>query len=461
MPAEKEGTHLIALAHRHDKDMTTGSIPLHLLQFAVPLLIGNVFQQLYNTIDSIIVGNYIGKEALAAIGCSSPIINTFINFFSGLASGAGVVISNYYGAKDKDRLHRSVQTTVTLTLILCVVLTVLGVLLTPMMLRMMQTPDDVFASGAQYLQIYFGGISSLLLYNIGAGILRAVGDSTRPLYILIFCAVLNTILDIVFVQVFRWGIAGAAVATVVSQLLSAGVVFYILISAKEDYRFQPGKLMLSRRILGMICSIGLPSAIQMAITAFSNVFVQSYINRFGSSFMAGWTAYVKIDGFAMQPLNSLSVAITTFIGQNFGAGEVARVRKAPRYALALGAVIFIVCVPPLMIFAPQLVRLFNRDPEVIRHGAYFIRVISPFYVAFCINQVYTGMLRGSGDSIASMVILLFSFVVFRQIYLFTAYRLNLGVLSITLGYPVGWVMCASLLLIYYYTKGKYRTSLQK
>lgn len=439
--------------------MTSGSIPRHLLLFALPLFAGNVFQQLYNTVDSVIVGNYVGKEALAAIGCTAPIINTFISFFSGLSSGAGVIISNYYGAKDKKNLQSSVHTTLSLTFILCAVITCLGVFFTPALLRMMKTPEDVFREGVVYLRIYFYGVSGLLLYNTGAGILRAVGDSSRPLYVLIFCALTNTFLDIFFVKTLGWGVAGAAWATIISQALSAAVVLLLLGISKADYRIRIKELKLARGVLGAIASIGMPSAIQMAVTAFSNVFVQSYINRFGSSYMAGWAAYEKIDSFAMQPMSSLSLAVTTFVGQNFGAGKVERVRSGPKYGLLLGFSIMILLIPPLMIFAPQLVSLFNREAEVVQFGTYFIRTISVFYIALCVNQVYSGMLRGGGDSISAMVIMLFSFVAFRQVYLYIVYHMGLGVPAITLGYPVGWMMCSSLLLIYYYTKGRKRTSI--
>lgn len=442
-----------------DTDMTSGSISRHLLLFALPLFAGNVFQQLYNTVDSIIVGNYVGKEALAAIGCTSPIVYTFISFFTGLSTGAGVVISNYYGAKQRDNLRRSVHTTLSLTLILCAVITVLGVVFTPALLRMMNTPDEVFQEAIIYLRIYFYGVSGLLLYNTGAGILRAVGDSVRPLYVLILCAVTNIVLDIFFVKNLGWGVSGAAWATIIAQIISAVIVLALLSFADTDYQIRIKELKLSRGMLGAIVSIGMPSALQMSITSFSNVFVQGYLNRFGSSFMAGWAAYAKIEDFAVQPLASLSLAITTFAGQNFGARKVDRVRKAPKCGLLLGFTVLLLTVPPLMIFAPRLVSLFNQEAEVIQYGTYFIRRISCFYVALCVNHVYSGILRGSGNSVSTMIILLFSFVVFRQIYLYVVYSLNLGMNAITLCFPAGWAVCASLLLVYYYTKGRKRTSI--
>ena len=446
----------MAVFQRKDTDMTEGGIARLLIVFALPLMIGNIFQQLYNTVDSIIVGNFVSRQALAAVGCTAPIINTLIGVFVGLASGAGVVISQYYGAKDREKLHTAVQTTVALTLVMCVVLTAIGVLMTPFMLRLMATPEDVIGEASTYLTLYFWGISGMLLYNIGAGILRAVGDSTHPLYFLIFSATTNTILDYLFVKVFSWGIAGAAIATVVSQFLSALLVLRMLIVSDADYRIDPRALGFNRSILRRICDIGVPTSLQMGITALSNVFVQSYINRFESSCMAGWAAYNKLDAFAFLPLMGFSVAVTTFVGQNYGAGKLDRARKGPLYALGIGTILMIVILTPMMIFAPTLVKLFNQEAEVVAYGTLFIRLISPFYLLCTINQVYSGALRGVGDTKATMVIMLLSFVLFRQIYLFTAYRLGGGIVPIALGYPSGWVMCSAIILIYYYRFARQR-----
>lgn len=432
--------------------MTYGSIPRLLITFAIPLLIGNLFQQLYNTVDSIVVGNFVSKQALAAVGCSTPIINMLIGVFMGFSSGAGVVISQYYGAKDGEKLHDAVQTAITLTLILCAVLTAVGVTAAPFLLRMMDTPADVFPEAVEYLRIFFWGMTGTLLYNMGAGVLRAVGDSTRPLYFLIFSTLLNTVLDVLFVRFFSWGIAGAAWATVISQCISALLVMLLLSRAKTDYRVDYRRLGIRGRILRKILAIGLPSALQLGITAFSNVFVQSYINRFDSSAMAGWAAYLKIDSFAMLPMMSLSLSITTFVGQNLGAGNRDRAISAPKLAMKMGLAVMVVILTPLMIFAPQLVRLFNGDPEVLRFGTWFIRVISPFYLTFSANQVYMGALRGAGNTRSPMFISLGSFVVFRQIYLFVSYRLGGGLLAVTLGYPAGWILCSVLLYFYYHSR---------
>ena len=440
---------MASVLKRRDTDMTEGSIPRLLIHFALPLLIGNIFQQLYNTVDSIVVGNYVNKQALAAVGCTGPIINTLIGLFAGLAAGAGVVISQYYGAKDREKLHSAVQTTITLTLIMCVALTVLGVALTPYMLKMMDTPDDVFVEAVEYLRIYFMGVSGLLLYNIGSGILRAVGDSTHPLYFLIFFALTNTVLDVLFVKFFHMGIAGAAIATVIAQCISALLVISMLIRSSADYRIDLRALQLRGSILRKVCAIGIPSALQLAVTAFSNIFVQSYINHFESSCMAGWAAYNKIDAFALLPMMSLSMAVTTFMGQNLGAGKLARAKKGPLVCLGISMIINVLILIPLIFLAPQLVSLFNQEEEVLRFGTLFIRMISPFYLLCAINQILSGALRGAGDTKTSMFIMLGCFVVFRQIYLFIVYRLGGGIIPIALGYPAGWILCSSILLIYY------------
>ena len=430
--------------------MTAGSIPRLLISFAIPLLIGNLFQQLYNTVDSIVVGNYVGKEALAAVGCTGPVINALVSVFIGLSTGSTVVIAQYFGAKDFEKLSQAVHTTILLTLATCVLLTVVGVLATPAMLRMMQTPEDVFDQAAEYLRIFFCGITGVHLYNSCAAILRAVGDSTRPLYLLIFCTLTNTVLDVLFTGFLGMGIAGAAWATVISQFLSAILVMRLLLRTDADYKVELSKLHIDLPILRKICLIGIPSAVQMGITSLSNVFVQSYVNRFESTILAGWTAYNRVDSFAMLPMMSLSTSITTFIGQNLGAGNLDRAKKAVRIGVVMGLVSMTILLAPLMLFAPQLTRLFNSDSEVVRYGSWFIRVISPFYLAFAINQVYLGALRGAGNTRSSMFICLSSFVVFRQIYLFVSYRLGGGLTAVALGYPAGWVLCTILLLLYYY-----------
>ena len=369
------------------RNMTEGNIWMHLILFALPLLIGNLFQQLYNTVDSIVVGNFVSKTALAAVGSTDNIINTIIGFFSGLATGAGVVISHSFGSGDKKALHRAVHTTITLTFVLSIFFTIAGLLLAPLFLKLMATPEDVLPEASAYLRIYFAGVSGLMIYNMGSGILRAVGDSRRPLYILILCAVTNIVLDLAFVVYLGAGVEGVAYATIISQWISAILVLVILTKEQSDYRLVWKDLRIDKRTTLSILRIGFPAGLQMAITAFSNVFVQSYINQFGSSCMAGWTTYGKLDKFCLLPIQSLGLSITTFVGQNLGAKKMERARKGTAYAVILSIGAALVLMMPVMATAPMLATLFTNDPEVIAYGVRFIRLMMPFYVAISFNQI--------------------------------------------------------------------------
>lgn len=435
---------------RKDKDMTQGGIVKLLIQFSIPLLIGQLFQQLYNTVDTLVVGNFVGKEALAAVGSTASIINMLIGVFLGFSMGANVVVSQYYGAHDEKSVHDTVHTTIVMSLAFSVILTVLGVVLVPLMLRMMDTPADVFQDAAAYLRIYFTGVSGLILYNMGSGILRAVGDSKRPLWFLIFSAIMNTILDLVFVVVFDMGVAGVAWATIISQFLSAVLILFVLSRTSGPYRLIWSHLRINRAILNSIIQIGLPSSIQQGVTAFSNVFVQGYINRFGSAYMAGYSAYGKVDVFALLPMQAVSMASTTFVGQNIGAGDVQRAKKGIHASLLLSIGCTAILIIPMMIFAPQIISVFNSEPDVIYYGALYMRLTSPFYLTVCINQIFAGALRGAGDTRAPMFIMLGSFVVFRQIYLFVFSRIFPGnFYPIVFAYPAGWILCSTLLYIYF------------
>lgn len=433
----------------HSMTMTQGSILRQLLLYSLPLLAGNFFQQCYNTVDSIVLGNFVGKAALAAVGTTTPIINTLIGLFLGLSAGIGVVISQFYGAREDEKVGQAVQTSLVLVLVLCAAFTVVGVWMVPFMLKLMATPADVFGPAQEYLQIYFAGVAGLMLYNLGSGILRAVGDSRRPLYFLLFSAGINTVLDLLFVAVFHWGIAGAAIATIAAQAISAVLALGVLTASRECYRIQWRGLKVQRGILKNIFIVGVPSALQLAITSFSNVFVQSYVNRFASSCMAGWAAYQKIDAFAILPMTTLSVTATTFVGQNVGAGNWERAKQGIRCSLAIATVVAVVVLVPLMIFARPLCGLFNQEPEVLDYGVYFIRLISPFYLIANFNQIYAGALRGAGDAKVPMFIMLGSFVAFRQVYLLITYRVFGTLLPVALGYPVGWIVCSVILLLYY------------
>ena len=435
------------------RNMTEGNIWMHLILFALPLLIGNLFQQLYNTVDSIVVGNFVSKTALAAVGSTDNIINTIIGFFSGLATGAGVVISHSFGSGDKKALHRAVHTTITLTFVLSIFFTIAGLLLAPLFLKLMATPEDVLPEASAYLRIYFAGVSGLMIYNMGSGILRAVGDSRRPLYILIVCAVTNIVLDLAFVVYLGAGVEGVAYATIISQWISAILVLVILTKEQSDYRLVWKDLRIDKRTTLSILRIGFPAGLQMAITSFSNVFVQSYINQFGSSCMAGWTTYGKLDKFCLLPIQSLGLSITTFVGQNLGARKMERARKGTAYAVILSIGAALILMMPVMAAAPMLATLFTNDPEVIAYGVRFIRLMMPFYVAISFNQILGNALRGAGNSVVPMILMMSSFIVFRQIYLFAISHIYNTITSVALGYPFGWILCSVLLLIYYMKVG--------
>ena len=430
--------------------MTSGPIVRQLVAFALPLMLGNVFQMLYNTVDSIIVGNFVSKQALAAIGSTTMIVNMLVFFFNGFSTGAVVTIGQFYGAQKMEKLHKAVETTIAATFLLSLLFTIGGVLSVKPLLRMMSTPEDVFEDATVYLRIYIGGISGLLIYNIGSGILRAVGDSTRPLYFLILTSLVNIVLDLLFVVVLGTGIAGAAIATILSQFLSAVLILLMLTRTKDIYRLDWKELQMDGQILGKIFAIGMPAGIQSVLTAFSNIFVQSYINSFGSDCMAGWSSYNKLDQFIMLPMQSMAIASTTFVSQNVGADNDQRADRGTVASLMLTCGITGVIIALLVGFAPESVRLFSPDTAVIAYGVLFIRTNVVFLIFNCVNHVLAGALRGRGDSRGPMIIMLSTFVGLRQIYLFvmTRYIANTPRM-VGLGYPVGWVSCCVVELIYY------------
>ena len=441
------------------RNMTVGPIFGQLVLFSLPLMLGNVFQMLYNTVDSIIVGNFVSKQALAAIGSTTMITNMMVFFFNGFSIGAGVTIGQYFGARDMEKLHRAIETTMAATFLLSLIFSIVGVILVKPLLRMMSTPEDVFSDATVYLKIYIGGISGLLIYNMGSGILRAVGDSTRPLYFLILTSILNIILDLYFVIVLKTGIAGAAIATILSQFLSGTLILVLLTRTKDIYRLNWRELRLDFPILRRIVAVGLPAAIQSVLTAFSNIFVQSYINFFGSDCMAGWSSYNKLDQFIMLPMQSMAMAATTFVSQNVGARNERRADRGTISALVLTCGITGVIIALLILFAPSAVRLFSPDPAVISFGVLFIRTNVAFLLFNCINHVLAGALRGRGDSRGPMIIMLCTFVGLRQIYLYVVTHFIANTPRIVgFGYPGGWVSCCMIELLYFAYRRRQRLS---
>ena len=434
---------------RTDSDMTQGTIWRHLLHFSLPMAIGLLFQQLYNTVDTVVVGQFVGKEAQAAVGSTGSIIYTVVGFCAGLASGATVLISQRYGAHDGQGLSRAVHTTISVTFLLSLLATALGQLMIDPMLRFMQTPENVMDEAHEYLSIYFYGVSGVLFYNMGGGVLRAVGDSRRPLVFLIISALLNTALDLLFVLHLGMKVDGVAYATILSQIISALLILITLSREPGAYGLRWRQLAIDRVSLRSILRVGLPTSVQTAVTSFSNVFVQSYINSFGDACMAGYGIYNKVDAFVMIPMQAIGLASTTFVGQNWGAKQPRRAREGVRTAewlcilstFVLGAAVFTLSRP--------LLRFFSPVEEVVAFGQRFIRIATPFYFALCFNQILSGALRGIGDATAPTVIMLCSFVLFRQAYLAVTRMMGLGFTAVALAYPVGWVMCTALLMLRY------------
>ena len=414
------------------------------------------------------IGQTGNDEAFAAVGSVGPIINILIGFFLGFSSGAGVIISQYFGAKDEESASKTVHTGMALTLVMAVLFTVIGVTGTPLILRLMLGSEaaageaSVFAEAKTYLTIYFSGVISLMIYNIGAGYLRAIGDSQRPFYFLIVAAITNTLLDLLFVFVFEMGVAGVALATVVAQTLSATLTLITLFESDTCIKLKIKCIRFDKDHLFKIIKVGFPAAIQMAITSFSNVFVQSYISKatvpgltlsakdMQTVALASWTAYSKIDQFIFLPIQSIGLAVTTFVGQNLGIGDTKRAKKGTYVGLLMAAISAIIIIIPIIIFAPFWASIFSDTPEVVTNSAILLRFISPFYLCCCVNQVMSAALRGSGNTTAPMIIMLSAFVGFRQLTLFvTSNFISNNLLPIGMSYPLGWLACATTILIYF------------
>ncbi len=430
-------------------DMTDGSIVKHIIMFSLPLLFGNVFQLLYNTVDTWVVGNYVSDEAYSAVGSVGPIINMLIGFFSGLASGAGVVISQCFGAGRYDKVKAASHTSVLLTLVMTLLFTAVGVFGTPTFLRLMSTPDEVFPEAKRYLTIYFAGIAGLLFYNIGAGILRAIGDSRRPFYYLVVSALLNTVLDLVFVIKFGMGVEGVAYATIIAQGVSAVLVFATLFMTRLPVGLSLGEMKPDFAILGKIVRVGIPAAVQMAITSFSNIFVQGYINYFGKNAMGAWTTFHKLDQFLLLPMQTVAISATTFVGQNLGAGKDARAKRGVSISLLLSLASSAIIMIPLLVFAPYAVAFFNDSPDIVTLALEVVYWVTPMYLVCCYNQVSAAALRGAGNAKVPMIIMVSSFVGVRQIYLFVmANFISNTFIPIIYSMPVGWLAASLGLFVY-------------
>lgn len=432
------------------QDLTKGSIVKAIILFSVPLLIGNLFQQLYNAVDSYVVGNYVGKVALAAVGASTPIINMLIGFFMGISIGAGVVIAQFFGAGDLSKMKKAIHNSIALTLVIGVVLTVIGLVFNDPILKAIGVPSDVFSEASTYLSIYFWSLIFVMIYNMGSGILRSVGDSKRPLYFLIFSSIINIVLDFLFVKNFGFGVAGAGYATLIAQAISAIMVMYVLMKTEDSYKVVLKDIKFDKEILLKIIKIGLPTGFQQSIVSLSNVIVQSYINVYGASVIAGYSVTIKIDGFVNLPLQAFNMAITTFVGQNIGAKQYNRVKKGAYITTFLAMVTIGFFVVIMYFFGRDFIALFNQEKDVIDAGRLMQLTFLPFYIFLPINQVINGVLRGAGRSAVPMYVMIFSFVFLRQIYLFLVTKVTSDVVYVFLGWPTTWVVCSLIFIVYFF-----------
>ena len=429
--------------------MTSGSIGKRMMFFALPLLLGNLFQQLYNTVDSLIVGNFLGSSALAAVSSSGSLIFMLIGFLSGISAGAGVVISQYFGAEDVPNIQRAVHTTVAFGIAAGLLMTIVGILLSPQILAWMGTPESVMPESISYLQIYFSGSLGFVLYNVFVGILQAVGDSRHPLYYLMASSVINLVLDILFIGFFHTGVGGAALATVISQVFSAILCFVQLLRTKESYQLRLSSIRFDLPMLGRIIRIGLPSGVQNSIIAFANVVVQSYINAFGEMAMAGYGAYTKIEGFAFLPINSFTMAMTTFVGQNLGAGQTERTRKGARFGILVTVVMAELIGVIVMLFAPQLISAFDSTLAVVQFGVEKARTAALFYCLLAYSHSVASVIRGAGKAVVSMLIMMTFWCVVRVAFLAVSIPFTHSVLMVYAVYPLTWALSSVAFFFYY------------
>lgn len=419
-----------------------------MLLFALPIFLSNLFQQLYNAADSLIVGNFIGKNALASVGSSGNLIFLLVGFANGVALGAGVLIARYFGAKDDASLERAVHTTVALGLAGSAALTIFGVLLTPQILRWMGTPANVMADSVAYFRIYSAGISTVILYNLGAGILQSVGDSRSPMRYLIMASLLNVVLDLLFIAEMKCGVGSAALATVLSQSLSAGLVFHKLATCGKVYQLNFRRIRFDRVMLRKVIALGIPSGVQNSIIAFANVVVQSKINTFGASAMAGCGAYSKVEGFAFLPINCFAMALATFVSQNIGAKRIDRVHAGMHFGIlcsttlaeSIGAVVFLL--------APNLIGIFNSNSAVNRYGIGDAHTVALFFFLLAYSHCCAGILRGMGRPVVPMVIMLVIWCGLRLVYITIALHFIHIIRVVWIAYPLTWAVSGILFTVY-------------
>lgn len=435
-------------------DMTQGTIWKHIVRFTLPLLIGNIFQQLYNAVDSIVVGNLVGKTALAAVGTSGPIINVIVGFFMGVGSGLSVLISQSFGAKDERKLTLTVHTGFAISLIISALLTIVGAIASPMIAHANGVPPDVMPEASLYLTTVFLGSIGFIMYNIGAAILQAVGDSRRPLYYLIVSTIVNIALDLFFVAVLGWGVFGVALATSIAAASSAVLVIRALMHTDESYKLSPRLIRLDVPTARDVLRIGLPSGVNQALVSLSNLFVNGYINALGTDVMAGYNAYTRIDLLVGLPIQSLQLGAATFFGQNLGAGNIKRAKQGINNTLTIMLGLTIITEALMLLLASPVLRVFSPDASVIASGRRFINALIPFYLLLCFTNIFSAALRGAGDARSPMFIQIACFVIMRQAYLYIGTRISNTIEVVSAGYPITWV-AASIVLAIVYLRGRW------
>ncbi len=435
--------------------ITEGVIWKQLLLFFFPIVFGTFFQQLYNTIDTVIVGHFVGKEALACVGgSSSQIINLIVGFFTGLSSGASVVIAQFFGANDERSVRESLHTAYAFSILGSILITISGFVLTPNMLRWMNTPAELIPDSTLYMRIYFLGIIFVFIYNTGSGILRAIGDSRHPLYYLIWCCVINIVLDILFVVVFHLGVLGVAIATLISQAVSALLITLNLMKTNGILKLFLRKIRIYNSVLHSQLYIGIPAGIQSIMYSITNVIIQAALNSFGTDTVAAWSVYGKLDAIFWMISGAFGISITTFVGQNYGAGKKERVLKSTRVCLGMDFSISVILALFLIFFRTFLFRIFTNDPAVVEIGSNMLMLIAPWYIVFIFIEVLSGALRGIGDVIIPMLLTMFGVCVLRVLWVFVSLKIHPTVDTIIFSYPVTWTLTAVLFIIYYIFKTK-------
>ncbi len=430
--------------------ITEGVIWKQLLNFFFPILLGTFFQQMYNTVDTIIVGRYVGTQALAAVGSTAALINLINGFFIGLSTGATVLLSQFYGADNRQGARDALDTGMALSGVLGILTTFVGVFFGPAVLRLMHTPENCMVDAQNYVRIYFCGAIASMIYNMGSGILRAMGDSRRPLIFLIVACFVNIVMDLVCVVSLDMGVAGAAIATVGSQVVSAVLVVLVLLRLPEDYRLRFRQLRMDRGLLQRILYVGIPAGLQFITFDLANVLIQSGINSFGDVTVAAWTAYVKTDALTWQVSGAFGVSITTFVGQNFGAQKYSRIRKSVWVCMGMSVSLIAVLSAIVIFFRSFILGIYTTDPEVIRVGAYVMLWIIPFNAIFMPVEVFAGAMRGTGYSIMPTVITCTCVCLFRIVWVFTAVKRWHQIEMLALAYPISWVLCSTVFTIAYF-----------